>query len=69
MFLVFYISQTTLGTWIADWLVGYIEAFQGWVADLVVDANPFLQSVLVDGIVGGVGAVVGFLPLVMVCTS
>ena len=66
MFLVFYISQTTLGTWIADWLVGYIEAFQGWVADLVVDANPFLQSVLVDGIVGGVGAVVGFLPLVMV---
>jgi ferrous iron transport protein B len=66
MFLVFYISQTTLGTWIADWLVGYIEAFQGWVAELVGDANPFLQSVLVDGIVGGVGAVVGFLPLVMV---
>ena len=66
MFLVFYISQTTLGTWIADWLVGYIEAFQGWVAELVVDANPFLQSILVDGIIGGVGAVVGFLPLVMV---
>ena len=28
MFLVFYISQTTVGTWIADWLVGYIETFQ-----------------------------------------
>ena len=66
MFLVFYISQTTLGTWIADWLVGWIETFQDWVAGLVENANPFLQSLLVDGIIGGVGAVVGFLPLVMV---
>ena len=66
MFLVFYISQTTVGTWVADWLTGYIGNFQSWVAELVVDANPFLQSVLVDGIIGGVGAVVGFLPLVMV---
>ena len=66
MFLVFYISQSTVGTWIADWLVGWIEAFQEWVAGLVENANPFLQSLLVDGIIGGVGAVVGFLPLVMV---
>ena len=66
MFGVFYISQTTVGTWIADWLVGWIETFQEWVAGLVENANPFLQSLLVDGIIGGVGAVVGFLPLVMV---
>ena len=66
MFGVFYISQSTVGTWIADWLVGCIEAFQGWVAGLVEGANPFLQALLVDGIIGGVGAVVGFLPLVMV---
>lgn len=66
MFLVFHISQTTLGTWIADWLVGWIETFQEWVAGKVEGANPFLQSLLVDGIIGGVGAVVGFLPLVMV---
>jgi len=66
MFLVFYISQSTVGTWIADWLVGWIETFQEWVAGLVEGANPFLQSLLVDGIIGGVGAVVGFLPLVMV---
>lgn len=66
MFLVFYISQSTVGTWIADWLVGWIETFQGWVAGLVENANPFLQALLVDGIIGGVGAVVGFLPLVMV---
>ena len=66
MFLVFYISQSTVGTWIADWLTGWIETFQEWVAGKVENANPFLQSLLVDGIIGGVGAVVGFLPLVMV---
>ena len=66
MFLVFDISQATLGPWIADLLVGWIEVFQGWVAEQVTDAAPILQSLLVDGIIGGVGAVVGFLPLVMV---
>ena len=66
MFLVFYISQSTLGTWIADWLVAWIETFQGWVGGLMERANPFLYALLVDGIIGGVGAVVGFLPLVMV---
>ena len=66
MFLVFDISQSTLGPSLADLLVSWIEVFQGWVAGLVQDANPFLQALLVDGIIGGVGAVVGFLPLVMV---
>lgn len=66
MFLVFDISQSTVGPFIADWLVALIETFQGWVAGLVENANPFLQALLVDGIIGGVGAVVGFLPLVMV---
>lgn len=66
IFLVFYISQTTLGTWIADWLVGWIEAFQGWAGGKMENASPLLYALLVDGIIGGVGAVVGFLPLVMV---
>ena len=66
MFLVFYISQSTVGTWIADWLTGWIETFQGWAGEQLSGANPFLQALLVDGIIGGVGAVVGFLPLVMV---
>ena len=66
MFLVFDISQSTFGPFLADTLVGWIETFQGWVAGLVENANPFLQALLVDGIIGGVGAVVGFLPLVMV---
>ena len=66
MFLVFDISQSSFGPWLADTLVGWIESFQGWVAGLVENANPLLQALLVDGIIGGVGAVVGFLPLVMV---
>lgn len=66
MFLVFYISQSTVGTWIADWFVGWIETFQNWAGGMVENANPFLQALLVDGMIGGVGAVVGFLPLVMV---
>ncbi len=66
MFLVFDISQSTFGPFLADILTGWIETFQGWVGGLVESASPFLQALLVDGIIGGVGAVVGFLPLVMV---
>jgi len=66
MFLVFDISQSTFGPWLADTLVGWIEMFQGWVGGLMEGANPLLYALLVDGIIGGVGAVVGFLPLVMV---
>ena len=66
MWLVFYVSQTTVGTWIADWLVGGIKSFQEWVRGKVENASLVVQALLVDGIIGGVGAVVGFLPLVMV---
>ncbi len=66
MFLVFNISQASFGPMVADVLAGWIESFQGWVAGLVENASPLLQALLVDGIIGGVGAVVGFLPLVMV---
>ncbi|MBE6777303.1 MAG: ferrous iron transporter B [Ruminococcaceae bacterium] len=76
MFLVFYISQSTLGTWIAEGvevggkfipgLVPLLETFQEFVGVLFKNANPLLSAILVDGIIGGVVAVVGFLPLVMV---
>ena len=66
MFLVFDISQSTLGPWLADTLVGWLEVFQGIAAELVSGAAPILQALLIDGIIGGVSAVVGFLPLVMV---
>ncbi len=66
MFLVFQISQAWVGPWIAQWLCGWIDAFGEWVGGLLSGANDFLTALLVDGIIGGVSAVVGFLPLVMV---
>ncbi|MBQ3531344.1 MAG: ferrous iron transporter B [Oscillospiraceae bacterium] len=68
MWLVFMISQHEkgLGVLIADILVGWIETFQSWVGGMVEGASPILYALLVDGVIGGVGAVVGFLPLVMV---
>ncbi len=77
MFLVFQISQTYLGTWIAEGvelpngafipgLVPLLEIFQGWVGGLLETASPLLPPLLGDGIIGGVIAVLGFLPLVMV---
>ena len=65
MFGVFWVSQTWLGPLVADWLVGYINIFQEWVASQL-EATPLLSTIIADGIVGGVGAVVGFLPLVMI---
>ena len=66
MYLVFQLSQVWVGTPVADWLVGWLEKFQSWVGALLVNANPLLSAILVDGVIGGVVAVVGFLPLVMV---
>ena len=66
MFLVFDISQSTVGPFLADTLVAWLEAFQGMVAEMVSGAAPILQALLVDGVIGGVIAVIGFLPLVMV---
>ena len=77
MFLVFQISQAWLGVWIAEGyefangfavpgLVTLIDMFKEWVAGLLENANPFLAALLTEGIIGGVSAVVGFLPLVMV---
>jgi len=66
MFLVFQISQVWVGTPVADLLVGWLESFQNWVGGLLGNANPLLYAILIDGVIGGVVAVVGFLPLVMV---
>jgi ferrous iron transport protein B len=66
MFLVFQISQVWVGTPIADVLVGWLETFQEWVGELLANASPLLSTIIVDGIIGGVIAVIGFLPLIMV---
>ena len=79
MFLVFQISQAWVGPWIAEGyefangtvipgLVTLIDTFKEWIIGLLegANANPFLTALLTEGIIGGVSAVVGFLPLVMV---
>ena len=66
MYFVFWFSQASFGPWLADTFVAWLEMFQGWVASLVTGASDILQTLLVDGVIGGVIAVVGFLPLVMV---
>ena len=70
MFLVFQISQAEgpigLGKVLEGLFGGWIETFQGWVAGQLENSPAIVQAIVVDGIVGGVGAVVGFLPLVMV---
>ena len=68
MFLVFDISQSSFGPFLADTLVAWIETFQAWIGDILINAGiaDIWYALLVDGIIGGVGAVVGFLPLVMV---
>ena len=77
MFLVFQISQAWVGPWIAEGyefangtvipgLVTLIDAFKEWVGGLLSGGNAFLVALLTEGIIGGVSAVVGFLPLVMV---
>ena len=77
IFAVFWISQAGPGAWIAEgydlsngyhiWgLVNVIEWFGEVVGGWLENVPPVVSSIIVDGIIGGVGAVVGFLPLVMV---
>ncbi len=66
MFLVFQLSQAWIGPWIADWMVAGIDAFKELVAGALEGGNDFLVALLTEGIIGGVSAVIGFLPLVMV---
>ena len=68
MSLVFNLSINTLGPLIADNLVLFIENAQFGLSDLLskYGVNDFLNALLTDGIVGGVGAIVGFVPLVMI---
>ena len=70
MFLVFRISQAEgflgLGKVFEGLFTGWIEAFQGFVEGAMENSPILLKTIICDGIIGGVGAVVGFLPLIMV---
>ncbi|WP_343208070.1 ferrous iron transport protein B [Anaerolentibacter hominis] len=66
MFIVYYISVSWLGTIVTDWTNDTL--FGSWIQPGVstflenVGAQPWLNGLLVDGIIGGVGAVLGFVP-------
>ena len=80
MFLVYYVSVTTVGTWATDWANdGVFE--EGWsLFGLEIPGIPvivesglnaigcadWLQGLILDGIIGGVGAVLGFVPQMLV---
>ena len=70
MFLVFHISQAEgtlgLGKFLEGKFTGIIDSFKDWTDGQLTGATPVLRALLVDGIIGGVSSVVGFLPLVMV---
>ena len=70
MFLVYYISVTTVGAWLTDWtndvfvgewiMGGLSSLFESW------GVAAWLQGLIVDGIVSGMGAVIGFVPQMLV---
>ena len=70
MFVVYFVSVTTVGTWVTDWtndvLFGEIipPAVEGWLVS--VNCAGWLQGLILDGIIGGVGAVLGFVPQMLV---
>lgn len=70
MWLVYYVSVSSLGTIVTDWTNDVL--FATWATDAAtnflvsMDVAPWLQGLIVDGIIGGVGAVLGFVPQMMI---
>lgn len=70
MFIVYYVSITTVGGWATDWTNDTL--FGEWIPDAAnsflesVNCAGWLQSLIVEGIIGGVGAVLGFVPQMLV---
>lgn len=65
MFIVYYISVSTIGTFVTDWtndvfVVAIQDAVSGFLESL--GASEMILSLVVDGIIGGLGAVLGFVP-------
>ena len=65
MWLVYYVSVTTVGTFVTDWTNDvFVVAVQDFFSNILtsVGAGDMVQGLVVDGIVGGLGAVLGFVP-------
>lgn len=70
MFIVYYVSVTTVGSWVTDWTNDTL--FGEWIAPGAqtllenIGCADWLTGLIVDGIIGGVGAVLGFVPQMLV---
>ena len=65
MFIVYYVSVTTVGTWVTDWTNDvFVVAIQDAVGSFLasIGTGDVVQGLVVDGIIGGLGAVLGFVP-------
>lgn len=64
MFLVFFLAFGPLGTWITDGFVRLIGLFFGWIESGIdsLGMEPWVSSLIIHGVFGGLSAVVGFLP-------
>ena len=73
MFIVYYVSITTVGGWATDWTNDSLFGEESWsIATLLgnlldkLNCADWLYGLIIDGIVGGVGAVLGFVPQMLV---
>ena len=65
MWLVYYVSVTTVGTFVTDWTNDvFVVAVQDFFSNILgsIGAGDMVQGLVVDGIIGGLGAVLGFVP-------
>ena len=70
MFLVYYVSVSWLGTIVTDWTNDtlFAETIQPAVSGLLenIGAADWLTGLAVDGIIGGIGAILGFVPHMLI---
>ncbi|MDE5946059.1 MAG: ferrous iron transport protein B [Oscillospiraceae bacterium] len=73
MFIVYYVSITTVGSWATDWTNDGLFGGESWSIPTIIgnflekiNCADWLSSLIVDGIIGGVGAVLGFVPQMLV---
>ena len=65
MWLVYYVSVTTVGTFVTDWTNDvFVVAIQDFATNILssIGAGDMVMGLVVDGIIGGLGAVLGFVP-------
>ncbi len=65
MIAVYYVSVTTVGTWVTDWTNDvFVVAIQDFVAGILanIGVGDIVTGLVVDGVIGGIGAVLGFVP-------